>query len=48
MKPAPGHVYDSLLDKELGLYDSSNWWPTDETLVKKYVPLLFFKENETV
>ena len=35
MKPAPIHLYDSLLEKELGLYESSNWWPTDETLVKK-------------
>ncbi len=48
MKPAPTQVTDNPLNQELGLYEASNWWPTDETLVIKYGPLLFFKENEKV
>ena len=33
---------------ELALYEASTWWSTDEVLLKKHGPLLFFKENETV
>jgi hypothetical protein len=48
MKPAPPQVKANPLTQELGRFEASDWWPTDETLVKKHGPLLFFKENAKV